>query len=44
VSGELTNTDYIMRNTIFIGVYPGIQQIHMDYILSVFNKFFNSIH
>ena len=44
VSGELTNTDYIMRNTIFIGVYPGIQQVHMDYILSVFNKFFNSIH
>jgi len=44
VSGELTNTDYIMRNTIFIGVYPGIQQVHMDYILSVFDKFFNSIH
>jgi CDP-6-deoxy-D-xylo-4-hexulose-3-dehydrase len=44
VSGELTNTDYIMRNTIFIGVYPGIQQVHMDYILSVFEKFFNSIH
>ena len=44
ISGELTNTDYIMRNTIFIGVYPGIQQVHMDYILSVFDKFFNSIH
>ncbi|ADQ79122.1 DegT/DnrJ/EryC1/StrS aminotransferase [Paludibacter propionicigenes WB4] len=44
VSGELTNTDYIMRNTIFIGVYPGIQQVHMDYILYVFDKFFNSIH
>ena len=44
ISGELTNTDYIMRNTIFIGVYPGIDQVRMDYILSVFGKFFNNLH
>lgn len=44
VSGELTNTDYIMRNTIFIGVYPGIDDVRMDYILSVFDKFFNNLH
>jgi CDP-6-deoxy-D-xylo-4-hexulose-3-dehydrase len=43
ISGSLTNTDYIMRNTIFIGVYPGIDNIRMDYILSVFNHFFNTI-
>src|ERR1035437_4663169 len=44
ISGELTNTDYIMRNTIFIGVYPGIDDIRMNYILSVFDKFFNNLH
>lgn len=44
VSGELTNTDYIMRNTIFIGVYPGIDDIRMVYILASFDQFFNSIH
>ena len=44
ISGELTNTDYIMRNTIFIGVYPGIDEVRMNYILSVFGKFFNNLH
>lgn len=44
VSGSLENTDYIMHNTIFIGVYPGIDDIRMNYILSVFNKFFNNLH
>jgi len=44
ISGELTNPDYIMRNTIFIGVYPGIDDVRMNYILSVFNKFFNNLH
>jgi CDP-6-deoxy-D-xylo-4-hexulose-3-dehydrase len=44
VSGELTNTDYIMHNTIFIGVYPGIDDERMNYILSAFDQFFNSIH
>ena len=43
VSGNLDNTDYIMKNTIFIGVYPGIDDVRMNYILSVFDKFFNSI-
>ena len=43
VSGGLKNTDYIMRNTIFIGVYPGIDDVRMNYILSVFGEFFNNI-
>lgn len=43
VVGELTNTDYIMGNTIFIGVYPGIDTVRMDYILEVFDNFFKNI-
>lgn len=44
ISGNLDNTDYIMHNTIFIGVYPGIDDIRINYILSVFDKFFNNLH
>ena len=44
ISGSLDNTDYIMHNTIFIGVYPGIDDIMMNYVLSVFDKFFNNLH
>ena len=44
ISGSLSNTDYIMHNTIFIGVYPGIDEERMNYILSVFDKFFNQLH
>ena len=38
--GELANTDEIMNNTFFIGVYPGIDERKMDYILSKFTDFF----
>lgn len=44
IASSLVNTDYIMHNTIFIGVYPGIDDVRMNYILSVFDKFFNNLH
>jgi len=40
VVGDLTNTDLIMNNTFFIGLYPGITDIHLDYIRDKFNEFF----
>lgn len=43
IVGELRNTDYIMENTIFIGVYPGIDKEKMDYIIEVFDQFFKSL-
>lgn len=39
VVGDLTNTDTILKNTFFIGVYPGINDIQLDYIDSVFRRF-----
>jgi CDP-6-deoxy-D-xylo-4-hexulose-3-dehydrase len=39
VVGELTNTDTIMNNTFFIGVYPGIHQGHLDKIANIFTRF-----
>jgi CDP-6-deoxy-D-xylo-4-hexulose-3-dehydrase len=40
VIGNLENTDRIMHNTFFIGVYPGIGEKHLEYIASVFERFF----
>ncbi len=41
VVGELKNTDIIMNNTFFIGVYPGIDEEKRDYIISIFDVFFS---
>ena len=32
VVGELTNTDKIMNDTFWVGIYPALTEIHMDYI------------
>jgi len=40
VVGELTNTDFIMENTFFIGVYPGIDELQLSYIELVLERFF----
>jgi CDP-4-dehydro-6-deoxyglucose reductase, E1 len=39
VVGDLNNTDLIMERTFFIGVYPGIDDIKLEYINSVFGRF-----
>ena len=43
VIGKLENTDLIMNNFFWIGVYPGLTIEMLDYIISVFKKFFNSL-
>jgi len=37
--GDLKNTDFIMNNSFFIGVYPGIGQRQIDYILETIDDF-----
>ena len=37
--GDLRNTDFIMNNSFFIGVYPDIGQLQIDYILSAIDDF-----
>jgi CDP-6-deoxy-D-xylo-4-hexulose-3-dehydrase len=39
ISGDLTNTNYIMNNTFFIGVYPGIDDKRLNHIKAVFGRF-----
>ena len=40
VVGDLKNTDFIMNNTFVVGVYPGIDNEKMAYMLSTFDRFF----
>lgn len=40
VVGSLENTDRVMNQTFFIGVYPGIDELQLDFIESVFAGFF----
>jgi CDP-6-deoxy-D-xylo-4-hexulose-3-dehydrase len=40
VVGDLKNTDLVMNNTFFIGVYSGITDEMIDYMLHVFRNFF----
>ncbi len=37
--GELRNTDYVMENTFFIGVYPGLDREQIDYIIDRISRF-----
>ena len=43
IIGDLKNTDYIMNNTFFIGVYPGINDEQIRYIAKVFEDFFKDL-
>ena len=39
VVGELANTDVVMNRTFFVGVYPGIDDARMDYVVDAFGRF-----
>ena len=39
VVGDLLNTDIIMNDTFFIGVYPGIKIDQIEKIADVFTRF-----
>jgi CDP-6-deoxy-D-xylo-4-hexulose-3-dehydrase len=40
VVGELTNTDRIMHQTFWIGIYPGLTQEHLDFVIGKFEEIF----
>jgi CDP-6-deoxy-D-xylo-4-hexulose-3-dehydrase len=39
VVGDLANTDVVMNQTFFVGVYPGIDDARMDYVIDAFRRF-----
>ena len=40
ISGSLKNTDVVMNNLFWIGVYPGIKKPQLDFIVRIFEKMF----
>jgi len=40
VSGNLSNTDTVMKQTFWIGVYPGLRTEHLGYIVQKLEEFF----
>jgi len=39
VVGDLPVTDRVMERTFFVGVYPGIDEARMEYMIRVFRRF-----
>ena len=40
VSGELTNTDIVMNQTFWLGVWPGLSREQLDYVVEKLEEFF----
>ncbi len=40
ISGSLENTDLVMNNGFWLGVFPGLSISMLDYVISQFNLFF----
>ncbi len=44
IVGELKNTDYIMENTFWVGVYPALTKEDLDIIHKTISEYINSEH
>ena len=40
VQGELKNTDFVMENTFWIGLYPGLSEKHLEYTCKKISSYF----
>lgn len=44
VASKLTNTDIIMNNTFWIGVWPGIDDEQIEYMVGIFKQYFERLY
>jgi CDP-4-dehydro-6-deoxyglucose reductase, E1 len=40
ISGDLVNTDIVMKQTFWLGTFPGLSRVHLDYIVEKLEEFF----
>jgi len=40
VASDLTNTDNTMKNTLWLGIYPGLNENHLDFVAEKLEEFF----
>ena len=43
IAGSLKNTDLIMNNLFWIGVYPGLKKEQLSYVVKTFKDFFKTV-
>lgn len=43
VASTLSNSDYVMNNSFVMGVYPGLDQSNLDYMIDTCERFFKRI-